>query len=59
MLRKKNKEIRKNFDIKVIENLWMMEDFMKEMIKKKKGNVVGIYYMDGVMGMKNIVKYCG
>ncbi|GFG40855.1 hypothetical protein Cfor_05354, partial [Coptotermes formosanus] len=53
LLRHTPQEIRKIFDIN------MLEAFLPTMIQNNHGHVVGLSSMAGVMGLPNLVPYCG
>uniref|UniRef100_A0A1B0CG92 Short-chain dehydrogenase/reductase 3 n=2 Tax=Lutzomyia longipalpis TaxID=7200 RepID=A0A1B0CG92_LUTLO len=52
-------EIRKIFDINVLAHFWMMQAFLPDMIAKHHGHIVSLSSMAGVVGLQNLVPYCG
>jgi len=59
MLKHSEKEIRLIFEINVIAHFWMFEAFLPKMIEKNHGHIVVLSSMAGVMGLPNLVPYCG
>lgn len=59
LLRHTPREIRKTFEINVFAHFWMLEAFLPNMILNNHGHVVGLSSMAGVMGLPNLVPYCG
>ncbi|XP_059619278.1 epidermal retinol dehydrogenase 2 [Phlebotomus argentipes] len=51
-------EIRKIFDINVLAHFWMMQAFLPDMIKNH-GHIVSLSSMAGIVGLQNLVPYCG
>ncbi|VVC40028.1 Hypothetical protein CINCED_3A020406 [Cinara cedri] len=51
--------IRKIFDINVFAHFWMLDTFLPGMKVLNKGHVVFLSSMAGVLGLKNLVPYCG
>uniref|UniRef100_A0A1B0DM78 Short-chain dehydrogenase/reductase 3 n=2 Tax=Phlebotomus papatasi TaxID=29031 RepID=A0A1B0DM78_PHLPP len=52
-------EIRKIFDINVLAHFWMMQAFLPDMIAKRHGHIVSLSSMAGIVGLQNLVPYCG
>ncbi|KAG5682537.1 hypothetical protein PVAND_011884 [Polypedilum vanderplanki] len=52
-------EIRKIFEINVLAHFWMFQAFLPKMIENNKGHIVGLSSMAGLMGLRNLVPYCG
>lgn len=59
LLHHNHQEIRKIFDINVLAHFWMLEAFLPSMIQNNHGHVVALSSMAGVMGIPNLVPYCG
>ncbi|GAB0086124.1 short-chain dehydrogenase/reductase family 16C member 6 [Sergentomyia squamirostris] len=52
-------EIRKIFDINVLAHFWILQAILPDMIARGKGHVVSLSSMAGVVGLQNLVPYCG
>ncbi|XP_055705032.1 short-chain dehydrogenase/reductase family 16C member 6-like [Phlebotomus papatasi] len=52
-------EIRKIFDINILAHFWMMQAFLPDMIAKRHGHIVLLSSMAGIVGLQNLVPYCG
>jgi all-trans-retinol dehydrogenase (NAD+) len=52
-------EIRKIFEINVLAHFWMFQAFLPKMVEINKGHIVALSSMAGLMGMRNLVPYCG
>ncbi|XP_050440864.1 short-chain dehydrogenase/reductase family 16C member 6-like [Adelges cooleyi] len=50
--------IRKLFDINVFAHFWMLDTFLPGMKALKKGHVVSLSSMAGIIGLQNLVPYC-
>lgn len=59
LLHHNHQEIRKIFDINVFAHFWMLEAFLPSMIQNNHGHIVALSSMAGVMGIPNLVPYCG
>lgn len=51
-------QIEKTFDINVLAHLWTVRAFLPKMIEHKKGHIVEIASMAGMVGMHKQVDYC-
>jgi len=52
-------EIRKIFEINTIAHLWMFQAFLPKMIEKNRGHIVALSSVAGLVGLTNLVPYCG
>lgn len=52
-------EIRLMYDINVLAHFWMMQAFVPDMIKERKGHIIALSSCAGLFGLKNLVPYCG
>ncbi|XP_055841815.1 short-chain dehydrogenase/reductase family 16C member 6 [Episyrphus balteatus] len=52
-------EIRLMYDINVLAHFWMIQEFLPEMIKQKRGHIIALSSCAGLIGLKNLVPYCG
>jgi len=52
-------EIRKMFDVNVFAHFWLNKAFLPSMIMKNRGHIVALSSMAGVIGLPNLVPYCG
>lgn len=59
VLQHSESEIRKIFEINVIAHFWMFEAFLPRMIEKNRGHIVALSSMAGMIGLRNLVPYCG
>ncbi|PSN39108.1 hypothetical protein C0J52_17483 [Blattella germanica] len=59
LLQHNPQEIQKIFDINVLAHFWMLEAFLPSMIQNNHGHVVALSSMAGIMGIPNLVPYCG
>ncbi|XP_013183978.1 epidermal retinol dehydrogenase 2 [Amyelois transitella] len=59
LLRQTEKEIRTMMDINVHGVLWMIQAFLPSMLERNQGHIVSMASMAGIMGLSNIVPYCG
>ncbi|XP_014362606.2 epidermal retinol dehydrogenase 2 [Papilio machaon] len=53
------KEIRLMMDINVNANIWCIQAFLPAMIERNHGHIVAMSSMAGLMGIRNLVPYCG
>uniref|UniRef100_A0A336KJD4 Short-chain dehydrogenase/reductase 3 n=1 Tax=Culicoides sonorensis TaxID=179676 RepID=A0A336KJD4_CULSO len=51
-------EIRNTLNINVLAHLWMLEAFLPSMYAKKRGHIVALASIAGVVGLTNLVPYC-
>ncbi|KAL4703727.1 hypothetical protein ACJJTC_016734 [Scirpophaga incertulas] len=58
-LRQTEKEIRMMMDINVNGVIWTMQAFLPSMLESNKGHFVTMSSMAGMMGLRNVVPYCG
>ncbi|RVE43344.1 hypothetical protein evm_012015 [Chilo suppressalis] len=59
LLKQTEKEIRTMMDINVNGILWALQAFLPTMLKNNNGHIVSMASMAGLMGLRNIVPYCG
>ncbi|XP_028169998.1 epidermal retinol dehydrogenase 2-like isoform X2 [Ostrinia furnacalis] len=59
LLRHSEKEIRSMYDVNVHGVLWTIQAFLPTMLENNKGHLVVMSSMAGLMGLRNIVPYCG
>jgi NADP-dependent 3-hydroxy acid dehydrogenase YdfG len=58
-LKHTEKEIRMIFEINVLAHFWMFEAFLPKMIEDNNGHIVALSSMAGILGLPNLVPYCG
>lgn len=52
-------EIRKVYEINTIAHYWMFQAFLPKMIEKNHGHIVALSSIAGLVGLNNVVPYCG
>ncbi|XP_055613476.1 short-chain dehydrogenase/reductase family 16C member 6 isoform X4 [Uranotaenia lowii] len=52
-------EIRKTFEINVLAHFWMLQTYLPDMIQKNRGHIVALSSIAGLVGLNNLVPYCG
>lgn len=52
-------EVRKIYDINTIAHCWMFQAFLPKMIEKNQGHIVALSSIAGIVGLNNLVPYCG
>ncbi|XP_047985635.1 17-beta-hydroxysteroid dehydrogenase 13-like [Leguminivora glycinivorella] len=52
-------KIRSTIDVNITTNLWMIQAFLPAMKKRNHGHIVAMSSMAGLIGIKNLVPYCG
>ncbi|XP_034830889.1 epidermal retinol dehydrogenase 2-like [Maniola hyperantus] len=52
-------EIRLMNDININANIWMIQAFLPNMMARNYGHIVAMSSMAGLMGIRNLVPYCG
>lgn len=52
-------EVRKIYDINTIAHCWMFQAFLPKMMEKNQGHIVALSSIAGVVGLNNLVPYCG
>lgn len=52
-------EIRKIYEINTIAHYWMFQAFLPTMIEKNHGHIVAMSSIAGLVGLNNVVPYCG
>ncbi|CAK1602437.1 unnamed protein product [Parnassius mnemosyne] len=58
-LQQTEKEIRLMMDINVNANIWLIQAFLPAMVERNHGHIVAMSSMAGLMGLRNLVPYCG
>ncbi|CAH2050868.1 unnamed protein product, partial [Iphiclides podalirius] len=53
------KEIRTVFEVNVLAQLWLIQAFLPRMMERNHGHIVAMSSMAGVVGLRNLVPYCG
>ena len=51
-------EIRKTFDINVFAQFWILQAFLPHLYAKKRGHIVSLVSVAGLVGLTNLVPYC-
>lgn len=59
LLRQSEQEIRAIMNININGILWALQAFLPSMLENNKGHIVSMSSMAGLMGLRNIVPYCG
>ncbi|XP_052750144.1 epidermal retinol dehydrogenase 2-like isoform X3 [Galleria mellonella] len=59
ILRQSEKEIRLMNDINIHGVLWGIQAFLPNMLERNYGHIISMSSMAGLMGLRNIVPYCG
>lgn len=59
LLKHSEGEIRKMFEINTIAHYWMFQAFLPKMIEKNHGHIVALSSIAGLVGLNNVVPYCG
>ena len=59
LLKHNENEIRTIFEVNTLAHFWMFEAFLPKMIASNKGHIVALSSMAGVIGLRNLVPYCG
>ncbi|XP_072937638.1 epidermal retinol dehydrogenase 2-like isoform X2 [Epargyreus clarus] len=59
ILQQTEKEIRLLNDLNINGNIWMIQAFLPSMIERNHGHIVAMSSMAGLMGLGNLVPYCG
>ncbi|XP_058443115.1 short-chain dehydrogenase/reductase family 16C member 6 isoform X2 [Malaya genurostris] len=52
-------EIRKTIDVNVLAHFWMIQTFLPDMIQRNRGSIVALSSIAGLVGLNNLVPYCG
>lgn len=52
-------EIRKIYEINTIAHYWMFQAFLPKMMEKNQGHIVALSSIAGLVGLNNVVPYCG
>lgn len=53
------RDIRATFEINVLSHLWLLQEFLPSMMKRNHGHIVALSSMAGLVGLRNLVPYCG
>ncbi|CAH2217801.1 jg7065, partial [Pararge aegeria aegeria] len=59
LLQTGEKEIRVAFEVNCLAHLWMLQAFLPAMMERNHGHIVAMSSMAGVIGLRNLVPYCG
>ncbi|XP_045780063.1 17-beta-hydroxysteroid dehydrogenase 13-like isoform X1 [Maniola jurtina] len=59
LLQTSEKEIRVAFEVNCLAHLWMLQAFLPAMMERNHGHIVAMSSMAGVIGLRNLVPYCG
>ncbi|XP_055613468.1 estradiol 17-beta-dehydrogenase 11 isoform X3 [Uranotaenia lowii] len=59
LLQQTEAEIRETFEINVMAHFWLLQAFLPDMIQKNRGHIVALSSAAGLVGLKNLVPYCG
>lgn len=52
-------EVKKMYEINVFAHYWMFQAFLPKMMEKNEGHIVALSSIAGVVGLNNLVPYCG
>ncbi|CAH2102111.1 unnamed protein product [Euphydryas editha] len=59
LLEQTEQEIKLMNDININANLWTLQAFLPSMMARNHGHIVAMSSMAGMMGIRNLVPYCG
>ncbi|CAH0727615.1 unnamed protein product, partial [Brenthis ino] len=59
VLKQTEQEIKLMNDININGNLWTIQAFLPAMMSRNHGHIVAMSSMAGLMGLRNLVPYCG
>jgi all-trans-retinol dehydrogenase (NAD+) len=59
ILKHSEKEIRMIFEINTLSHYWMFQAFLPRMIENNRGHIVALSSIAGLVGLNNLVPYCG
>jgi len=59
ILKHSEAEVRKMYEINVFAHYWLFQAFLPKMMKKNEGHIVALSSIAGVVGLNNLVPYCG
>ena len=59
VLKHSEMEVRKIYEINTIAHYWMFQAFLPKMMEKNHGHIVALSSIAGVVGLNNLVPYCG
>ncbi|XP_013177254.1 PREDICTED: estradiol 17-beta-dehydrogenase 11-like [Papilio xuthus] len=59
LLQTSDTEIRTVFEVNVLAQLWLIQAFLPHMMETNHGHIVAMSSMAGVVGLRNLVPYCG
>ena len=59
LLKHSEKEIRLIFEINTLAHYWTLQAFLPKMLEKNEGHIVALSSIAGVIGLNNLVPYCG
>lgn len=52
-------QIRATYGVNVFAHLWLLQEFLPSMISRNHGHIVALSSMAGIIGVANLVPYCG
>ncbi|XP_069702718.1 epidermal retinol dehydrogenase 2-like [Periplaneta americana] len=53
-----HQDIRRVFDVNILSHFWVLEAFLPEILKRKKGHVVALSSICGIGGVAGMAAYC-
>ncbi|OWR40948.1 hypothetical protein KGM_215703 [Danaus plexippus plexippus] len=59
LLKQTEKEIRATFEVNCLAHIWLFQAFLPSMMERNHGHIVAMSSMAGVLGLRNLVPYCG
>ncbi|CAF4875424.1 unnamed protein product [Pieris macdunnoughi] len=59
VLEQTEREIRLMNDLNINGYIWMIQAFLPSMIQRNHGHIISMSSMAGIMGIRNLVPYCG
>lgn len=59
ILKHSEAEVRKMYEINVFAHYWLIQAFLPKMMEKNEGHIVALSSIAGVVGLNNLVPYCG
>lgn len=59
ILKHSEAEVRKMYEINVFAHYWLFQAFLPKMMEKNEGHIVALSSIAGVVGLNNLVPYCG
>ena len=59
ILKHSEAEVKKMYEINVFAHYWLLQAFLPKMLEKNEGHIVALSSIAGVVGLNNLVPYCG